>query len=188
MNADYEIIKNLRFRTKFSMDYNNSEEDQYESSGTAIGGFLQGVGGKGYGVYITSTSFTLINSNVLTYYLSLNDNHHFNVLLGNEIIHAEGRSSNVSGRLFPSDDFTYINSAGVVDAGGSFFGQNGLLSFFGGSEVRLQRPLPAGRHGALRRVFALRREPPLRAVPFRLGGLAGVAGENSWKTSASSAT
>ncbi len=40
VNADYEIMKNLRFRTKFSMDYNNAEEDQYESSGTAIGGFL----------------------------------------------------------------------------------------------------------------------------------------------------
>ncbi len=131
VNADYEIMKNLRFRTKFSMDYNNAEEDQYEPSGTAIGGFLQGVGGKGYGVYITSTQYTLINSNVLTYYLSLNDRHHFNALVGNEIIHSQGRSSDVSGRLFPSDDFTYINSAGTVDAGGSFYGQNGLLSFFG---------------------------------------------------------
>lgn len=131
LNADYEILKNLRFRTKVSMDYNNAEEDQYESSGTAIGGFLQGVGGRGYGVYITSTSYTLINSNVLTYYLSLNDKHHFNVLAGNEIIQSQGRSSDVSGRLFPSDDFTYLNSAGVVDAGGSFFAQNGLVSFFG---------------------------------------------------------
>ncbi len=131
VNADYEIMKNLRFRTKFSMDYNNSEEDQYEPSGTAIGGFLPSVGGKGYGVYITNTDYTIINSNVLTYYLSLNDTHHFNTLLGNEIIHSQGRSSSVSGRLFPSDDFTYLNSAGVVDAGGSGFGQNGLVSFFG---------------------------------------------------------
>ncbi|WP_228713894.1 SusC/RagA family TonB-linked outer membrane protein [Arundinibacter roseus] len=131
INADYELVRNLRFRTKFSMDYNNAEEDQYEPSGTAIGGFLAGVGGRGYGVYITSTSYTLINSNVLTYYLSLNDTHHFNALLGNEIIYSQGRASNVQGRLFPSDDFTYINSAGIVDAGGSGFSQNGLLSFFG---------------------------------------------------------
>jgi TonB-dependent starch-binding outer membrane protein SusC len=131
VNADYEIMKNLRFRTKFSMDYNNSEEDQYEPSGTAIGGFLSGVGGRGYGVYITNTDYTIINSNVLTYYLSLNDTHHFNALLGNEIIRSVGRSSSVQGRLFPSDDFTYINSAGIVDAGGSGFGQNGLVSFFG---------------------------------------------------------
>ncbi len=34
--------------------------------------------------------FTMINSNVLTYYLSLNDTHHFNALLGNEIIHTVG--------------------------------------------------------------------------------------------------
>lgn len=131
VNADYEILKNLKFRTKFSMDYNNAEEDQYEPSGTAIGGFLPSVGGSGYGVYITNTSYTLINSNVLTYYLSLNDKHHFNILGGNEIIHTVGRSSSVTGRLFPSDDFTYINSAGIVDAGGSSFGQNGLVSFFG---------------------------------------------------------
>ncbi|GAB3168047.1 SusC/RagA family TonB-linked outer membrane protein [Telluribacter humicola] len=131
VNADYEIIRNLRFRTKFSMDYNNSEEDQYEPSSTAIGGFLEGVGGQGYGVYATGTSYTLINSNVFTYYLTLNNKHHFNTLLGNEIIHTQGRSSSVQGRIFPSDDFTYISSAGIVDAGSSGFGQNGLVSFFG---------------------------------------------------------
>ncbi|GAB2767910.1 TonB-dependent receptor [Rhabdobacter roseus] len=131
VNADYEIMRNLQFRTKFSMDYNNSEEDQFEPSSTAIGGFLQSVGGRGYGVYITATTYTLINSNVLTYYLSLNERHHFNTLLGNEIIQTVGRSSDVSGRVFPSDDFTYITSAGVVDAGSSFRDQNGLVSFFG---------------------------------------------------------
>ncbi len=45
-------------------------------------------------------------------------------------MHRRIRSSSVTGRLFPRDDFTYITSAGIVDAGSSFFSQNGLLSFF----------------------------------------------------------
>ncbi len=121
VNANYEIVKNLRFSSKLSLDYNNAEEDQYEPSSTAIGGFLPSVGGRGYGVYITNTIFTIINSNVLTYYLSLNEDHHISTLLGNEIIHTQSRNSDVSGRLFSSDDFTYINSAGTVDNGGSFY-------------------------------------------------------------------
>ena len=130
-NLDYEIVKNLRFRTKFSMDYNNSEEDQFEPSSTAIGGFLPSVGGRGYGVYITRTIYTLINSNVLTYYKSLGEKHSLNALLGTEVIQTIDRSSDVAGRIFPSDDFTYITSAGIVDAGSSSRDQNGLISGFG---------------------------------------------------------
>ena len=51
-------------------------------------------------------------------------------LTGTEVIYRKVRSSNVQGRLFPSDDFTYITSAGTVDAGSSFMSENGLLSFF----------------------------------------------------------
>lgn len=130
-NMDISITKDLHFRSKVSMDYNNSEEDQYEPSTTAIGGYLESVGGKGYGVYSTATQYTLTNSNVLTWYKNLDERHTFNVLLGNEIIHTQARESWVSGRMFPSNQFTYINSAGIVDQGGSFYAQSGLVSFFG---------------------------------------------------------
>jgi TonB-linked SusC/RagA family outer membrane protein len=130
-NMDIDLSKNLKFRSKVSMDYNNAEEDQYEPSTTAIGGYLSSVGGKGYGVFITTTRYTLTNSNVLTYYKSIDERHNFTALVGNEIIHSQMRDSNVSGRMFPSNRFTYINSAGIVDAGGSFTAQNGLVSAFG---------------------------------------------------------
>jgi TonB-linked SusC/RagA family outer membrane protein len=131
MNAQYEIIKNLRLNSKISLDYNNSEEDQYESSATAIGGFLPSVGGQGYGVYITNTLYTLLNSNTLTYDVAFNEKHHLNALLGAEILQSKNRNSFATGRVFPSDDFTYINSAAVQDQAGSGFAQNGLLSGFG---------------------------------------------------------
>ncbi|ADB40207.1 SusC/RagA family TonB-linked outer membrane protein [Spirosoma linguale] len=132
--AEYEILQNLRFRSKVNIDYNNVTEDQFEPSTTAIGGFLSSVGGQGYGVFINQSSSTFVNTNTLTYNFQLAEKHQFNALAGVEILQATARDGNVQGRLFPSDDFTYINSAGIVDQGGSSVTNNGLLSTFG--EVR----------------------------------------------------
>ena len=129
--AEYEILQNLRFRSKVSIDYNNVTEDQFEPSTTAIGGFLSSVGGQGYGVYINSTLSTFVNTNTLTYNFQVAEKHQFNALAGFEILQRTARGGNVQGRLFPSDDFTYINSAGIVDQGGSAVTNNGLLSTFG---------------------------------------------------------
>jgi len=134
VSAQYEIIRNLRLTNKVSLDYNNSEEDQFEPSTTAIGGFLPSVGRKGYGVYITNTNYTLLNSTTLTYNFNIADKHHFNTLLGGEVLQTKGRNSFASGRIFPSDDFTYINSSGVQDNAGSGANLNGLASVFG--EIR----------------------------------------------------
>ncbi|TAE94439.1 MAG: SusC/RagA family TonB-linked outer membrane protein, partial [Runella slithyformis] len=80
---------------------------------------------------ITSTTYTLLNSTTLTYNFSLNDKHHFNTMLGGEILQTRGRNSSASGRIFPSDDFTYINSSGIQDNAGSGANLNGLMSVFG---------------------------------------------------------
>lgn len=132
--AEYELMPNLRFRSKASIDYNNVTEDNFEPSSTAIGGFLPSVGGQGYGVFINRTLSTFINSNTLSYNFQLQEKHRFSSVLGFEVQSRTVRSANVSGRLFPSDDFTYINSAGVVDQGGSDIINSGLVSAFG--EVR----------------------------------------------------
>ncbi|QHV97534.1 SusC/RagA family TonB-linked outer membrane protein [Spirosoma endbachense] len=132
--AEYEIIQNLRFRSKVSIDYNNVTEDNFEPSTTAIGGFLASVGGQGYGDFSNSTLSTLINTNTLNYSFQVAEKHRFNALAGLEILQRTERSGNVQGRLFPSDDFTYITSAGIVDQGTSNIVNNSLLSTFG--EVR----------------------------------------------------
>lgn len=132
--AEYEFIPNLRFRSKVSVDYNNITEDNYEPSTTAIGGFLPSVGRQGYGDFSNTTISTLINTNTLTYNFRLRDKHRFNTLLGVEALSRLERGGNVQGRIFPSDDFTYITSAGIVDQGSSSRLNSGLLSTFG--EVR----------------------------------------------------
>ncbi|MFN8345062.1 MAG: TonB-dependent receptor [Spirosomataceae bacterium] len=130
LSAEYAFLPNLRLRTKFSMDYNNSEEDTYNPTGTFYGS-LPSIGAQGYGAYASSSLAIFLNSTVLTYNTSIGEDHHINVLLGGELLRSQGRSSSVQGRIFPRDEFTYIASAGVVDAGSSFYGQNGLVSGFG---------------------------------------------------------
>ncbi|MBL0745267.1 SusC/RagA family TonB-linked outer membrane protein [Chryseolinea lacunae] len=131
VNLRYEFSKELLFRVQAGIDYNGVEEDQYESTQTAIGGVLESVGGKGYGVYSTTTNSSFISNATLSYNKTLNEKHHLSALLGTEIIRTNSRNSSVQGRIFPSDDFTYITSAGIVDQGTSFKAQSGLFSLFG---------------------------------------------------------
>ena len=127
--ADYTVIPGLNVRSKVSLNYTTVIEDQYESTETAIGGFLFD---DGLGVYSTSEAATINITNTATYSFSFLENHHVNALLGNEIVQNQSRSSNVQGFGFPSDDFSYLTSAGVIFSGSSFFIESGLVSYFTG--------------------------------------------------------
>lgn len=129
--ARYEIIPNLYFTTKFSIDYTSTIEDQFEPRTSAIGGFLQSVQQQGYGIYSTTESSTILNNNVFSYNTSIGDIHEFGGLLGTEFISRTSRSGSTVGILFPSDDFTYLTSSGLILDGSSFLVNSGLISFFG---------------------------------------------------------
>ena len=128
--AKYELIPNLYLTSKFSVDYTSTIEDQFEPTTSAIGGFLQSVRQQGYGIYSTSESSTLLNNNVLSYTTSIGDVHEIGGLLGTEFISRTSRSGSTAGILFPSDDFTYLTSAGLILDGSSFLVNSGLVSFF----------------------------------------------------------
>ncbi len=129
--ASYNITPSLKFRAQLGTDFNDVIEDQFESSATAIGGYLPSVGGRGYGIYSTGVYAIFINTNTLTFSRTIGDKHNLIGVAGTEIIPRIDRTSSVQGRLFPSDDFTYITSAGIVDAGSSFLLRSGLASVFG---------------------------------------------------------
>ncbi len=128
--GEYQFNEHFRARSKFSVDYNDVSEDQFEPSSTAIGGFLASVGGQGYGVNSTGSYVTYINTNTISYNQTFGD-HVINATAGTEFLQRTETSNFVQGRLFPSDDFTYITSAGIVDAGSSFLLKSGLNSYFG---------------------------------------------------------
>jgi TonB-linked SusC/RagA family outer membrane protein len=131
LSGNYKFNDKFSLRAQVSIDYNDVTEDQYESSQTAIGGYLESVGGQGYGVFSASTLTNINTFATLSYANTINDKHSITAFIGSEVLRSFGVSGNVQGRLFPSDDFTYITSAGIVDQGSSGKGQNGLLSFMG---------------------------------------------------------
>lgn len=132
--GEYEILENLRFRSKASIDYNSVIDDNYYPTSTATGGFSESIGRRGFGLFTSNWYATFINTNTLTYNTILAAKHRLNALAGAEIIQRTERGGFSQGRIFPSDDFTYIGSAGVVDAGSSYLSNSGLVSAF--SELR----------------------------------------------------
>jgi TonB-linked SusC/RagA family outer membrane protein len=129
--VQYEFLPNLRFRSKASVDYNSIIEDIYAPTGTALGGFTPSLGQQGYGEYNTSLLATFTNTNTLTYNTLIKEKHRISALGGVEILKRTNRSGSVAGQYFPSNDFTYITSAGVVNTGSSALVYSGLFSGFG---------------------------------------------------------
>ncbi len=132
INATYAFNPHLKLKAQASLDYNNVTEDQYESSQTAIGGFLPSVGGQGYGVFSAATYSNIDSYLTLSYDKEISKSQKINIVVGSELYQNTAIGGNLQGRLFPSDDFTYIQSAGIVDAGASFREPpHTILSFFG---------------------------------------------------------
>lgn len=132
INASYKFTSELTLKAQASLDYNDVTEDQYESSQTAIGGFLPSVGGQGYGIFSANTYTNVDYYLTLAYNKSLAAKHNLSTVVGTELYQNYAIGGSAQGRLYPSDDFTYINSAGIVDAGGSYKEPpHTILSFFG---------------------------------------------------------
>ena len=119
INATYSFSDDLKLKGQVSLDYNNVTEDNYESSQTAIGGYLPSVGGQGYGIFSAFTGSNVNAYLTLSYGKTFMDKHRITGLVGGELYQTFANGGNVQGRLFPSDDFTYITSAGIVDNGSS---------------------------------------------------------------------
>jgi TonB-linked SusC/RagA family outer membrane protein len=131
LNLTYLINNNLSIKAQTSLDYNDVTEDQYENSQTAIGGFLPSVGGQGYGVFSANTYTNVDSYLTLSYDTEFATKHILNVVAGTELYQSFANGGNAQGRLFASDDFTYIQSAGIVDNGSSYKEPaHTILSFF----------------------------------------------------------
>jgi len=126
--GQYEPLKNLTIRSKFSLDWNYIKEDQFESTQTAIGGFLLD---GGYGLDFTTEVGTYINSTTVNYATELFKNHNFSVLLGSEVLQTVTRQNYAVGQDYPNDDLNYIVSAGSKTDANSYLLKYGLVSFFG---------------------------------------------------------
>ncbi len=132
--GEYKFLDNLSFKSRASIDYNSIIEDIYFPTSTATGGFTTSLGQQGYGEYNTNLVANFTSTNTFNYNTIINAKHRLNALAGVEILKRTNRAGQVTGQYFPSNDFTYITSAGVVNRGSSSLVYNGLFSGF--AEVR----------------------------------------------------
>lgn len=122
--GEADIIKGLKFRTSWSLDYNNYDEFEYWNSLTN-----RGSANKGLATSSISQNLIWSSEQTLTYRNTFNQDHTLGVLLGNSVQGNTARQTFAQGTNFPSDDLKQIASAATTTSS-SNLAENKLSSFF----------------------------------------------------------
>ncbi|HLN22039.1 MAG TPA: TonB-dependent receptor [Bacteroidales bacterium] len=125
VKLNYDILKNLKFSSSFSLDFNDYDEFQYWNDLTNLGAASNGYGSDG-----DSKNQIWINEQTLEYRTSFSKNHNFTFLAGNTIQKNSRQSKMIEGYGFPNNSFTLISSA-ATQTGTVTHSSFGLLSYFG---------------------------------------------------------
>ncbi|HTE28103.1 SusC/RagA family TonB-linked outer membrane protein [Flavitalea sp.] len=122
--AEIDIIKGLKFRANFSVDYSNVQEDLYDDTWTNAG---FSVNGSAQSIALNNINWN--QENYFTYTKNIS-NHSFNLVAGISAQESKTNSTRATGTQFPSNEFRTISSAAVQTA--STTGSSwGLASVFG---------------------------------------------------------
>ncbi len=130
--AEYDILKELKFRSVVSVNYTNYHQLNYVPS-TAVIASPSGVGTSngGTGSQSQTEETNMFYENTLTWDKEFNENHRLNVVAGTSWQKARYNSFSASGQGFPDDKFlNNLSSAAVSLPPKGTSGQNSLLSFY----------------------------------------------------------
>lgn len=125
LKLNYDIVKNLKFTSSFSIDFNDYDEFQYWNDLTNLGAASNGYGSDG-----DSKNQIWINEQTLEYRLSPSKGHNLTILAGNTVQKNYRQMKNVEGYGFPNNSFKLISSA-ATQAGSVTHSEFGLVSYFG---------------------------------------------------------
>lgn len=125
IRLNYDILKNLKFTSSFSLDFNDYDEFQYWNDLTNLG-----AASNGYGSDADSKNQIWINEQTLEYNALLSKKHSLTILAGNTIQKNSRQMKMVEGYGFPNNSFRLISSA-ATQAGTVTHSEFGLLSYFG---------------------------------------------------------
>lgn len=123
--GEYSILKNLKLRSSWSLDYNQYNEDVYYNSQIADGK------PNGKAINAISQDAVWINEQLLTYNETFGNKHDLNVFVGNTVLSNTFKRLGVTAIGFPSDEFSAISSSATQVASGTKNGY-GLRSYFAG--------------------------------------------------------
>jgi TonB-linked SusC/RagA family outer membrane protein len=122
--AEADISKDLKFKSSWSVDYNNYDEFEYWNSLTN-----RGSANKNLATSSISQQNIWTNEQTLSYKKVFATRHTFGALVGNSIQGSVATQTYAQGTNFPSDDLKQIASAAITTASSSKAANN-LLSFF----------------------------------------------------------
>ncbi len=123
---DYKFWNGFSFISRLSADIYTLREHEYDPITTAQGAKYNGLGIEG-STYVSN----LVNSNVLQYVGTYNENHNFEALLGYSAEKYARRNTYIEAIDFPNEDLQYITSAGTIRAASAGALNRGMNSFFG---------------------------------------------------------
>jgi TonB-dependent starch-binding outer membrane protein SusC len=127
--AEYKILSNLTFSTKWSADIYNLREHSYDPITTR-----QGARYNGLGIEANANVSNVVANNLLNYKKTLLQNHNIDVLLGQSFEKYRSRSSYIEAIDFPNPNLQYIASAGQIRTAETRATDRGLNSYF--SQIR----------------------------------------------------
>ncbi|ATL49861.1 SusC/RagA family TonB-linked outer membrane protein [Chitinophaga caeni] len=134
MALNYDVMKDLRFRSVVSVNYTNYHQLNYVPSYVDIGGFYgRESSGGGLGSQSNSTSLNSFFENTLTYNKTFNERHRLNVVAGTSWEKYKASFFSATGRGYPDDDFLNNLDAAAVPVsvkGSDPSRMNSLLSFY----------------------------------------------------------
>jgi TonB-linked SusC/RagA family outer membrane protein len=123
---EWEIIKDLRFKTNISLDFITMKEDEFYPT------TVDYREGWNSGAVRATHNLTWANENYLTYTKTFNENHNFSLLGGFSQQEWKTETTGLDGQFFASDNIRTLNGAGTIS------GQNvnttvehSLMSVFG---------------------------------------------------------
>jgi TonB-linked SusC/RagA family outer membrane protein len=122
--GEFNLLKGLKLRSSWSIDFNESKEDNFFSSKTYIGQPPT----NGSATSAITRNLTLINEQLLTYTKTFGL-HAFNIIAGNTVQKESFEVTSITGIGFPTDGFSKIASA-AIQTGTSSSSDAGLVSYF----------------------------------------------------------
>ncbi|MBO3099751.1 TonB-dependent receptor [Gelidibacter pelagius] len=131
IHTELEIVKDLKFKTLFSLNYNNGTQNSFYPLFTARGGWGRLTGnGNGYAQESRSKYTNTLLQSTLTYD-KLIGNHDINAVAGASFEKSKNSYVKAWGEGFFNNVLTNVSSATVFRDASSFETGSGLASYFG---------------------------------------------------------
>ena len=128
---DIKLLKELRFRSSNSFNFNFTETDTYQNVGA------KSACDSNRGYYTSSKSINLASENTLNYSKKFKGIHQLDGLLGASVYKYTNKSTGILGFNFPTDYIHYLSAAGRIDQyegttlrTGTWKNDNAMVSYF----------------------------------------------------------